>query len=158
MNHRSCARIKELVAVLLILVAVLSLGCIQNLLVLQIGSPGVLVPVSKGDVFVLSYLQSMYQALVSEKFRIEDRCFRLVHVMTQSDAALEYLGLESKNEPNVDREFKEFTIPAASIGNHALRVHDRDISLGTHEDREGKIHVKLLSVSVLAYIGSLFWR
>ena len=68
----------------------------EDLLVVKIGSPEVMVPVSEGDVFFRTYMHSMYEVPVSEKFRIEDGHFRLVHVQTQSDAVLAYLGLGRK--------------------------------------------------------------
>jgi len=79
-------------------------------------------------------------------------------VQTQSDAVLAYLGIERKNEPNVDGKFKEFCIPAASIGNHVLRFHDRDIVLGTQEGRDGSIRVKLARVPLLTHFARLVWR
>lgn len=152
-------RTKYLVLLPLFFVAALAaLGLSKDHLVVKIGSPEVMVPVSEGDVFFRTYIHSMYQVPVSEKFRIEDGHLRLVHVQTQSDAVLAYLGIERKNEPNVDGKFREFSIPAASIGNHVLRFHDRDIPLGTHEGRNGSIHVKLARVPVLTYFARLVWR
>ena len=46
--------------------------------------------------------------------------------------------------------------PAASMGHHVLRFHDRDIPLGTREGRDGRIHVKLARIPVLAYLPVLF--
>ncbi len=159
MKGRPYLGAKALVLTLLILAAALLIaGLWKDLLVLQIGSPKILFPVSEGDVFVRIYTHSMYQTPVSEKFRVEDAQFRLFHVMTQSDAVLAYLGVEGKNEPNVDGTFREFTIPAASIGNHCLRVHDQDIPLVTCADPEGKISVKLLRVPLLVYFTRLIWR
>ncbi len=159
MKRRSARGTRALVLCPLILAAaLLTVGLCKTLLVLEIGRPGFLVPVSEGDVFFRTYVHSMYRAPVTEKFRVEGGHFRLVHVMSQSDAVLEYLGLERKDEPNVDRQFTQFTIPAASIGNHMIRLHDRDIPLGTHEDTDGKIRVKLMRVSLLEYVARLVWR
>ena len=72
------------------------MGLWKDLLVVKIGSPEVMVPVSEGDVFFHTYVHSMYQVPVSEKFRIEDGHFRLVHVQTQSDAVLALLGSRRK--------------------------------------------------------------
>ena len=136
----------------------LAVGLGTDVLVVQIDSPEIMVPVSEGEEFCRTYINSMYQASVSEKFRIEDGHLRLVHVRTQSDAALAYLGIERKNEPNVDRKLREFSIPAASIGNHMLRFHDRDIPLGTREGRDGTIRVKLARIPLLTHFARLVWR
>jgi len=135
-----------------LLAALVVAGIGKKVLVLEIGDLGVLVPVRVGEVFFHSYTQSMYGVSVQEKFRIEDGCFRLVHVSTPSGAALAYLGIEKKDEPNVDETFREFTIPAASIGNHALRVHDKEFPLGTAAERDGRIRVRLVKMSLLAYV------
>lgn len=97
----------------------------------------------------------MYDAAVSEKFTIEQRRFRMFHLMTDCEACLAYLGLEKKDEPNVDLTFQEFGIPAASIGNHVIQAHGREIQLDTHEDRTGTIVVKLTQMSVLSYFARL---
>lgn len=152
-------RTRTLVLLLLSFAAALSaVGLWKDLLVVTIDSPNVMVPVSEGDVVFRTYMHSMYQVPVSEKFRIEYGHFKLVHVETQSDAVLAYLGLEGKNEPNAHGNFREFSVPAASIGDHVLRFHDRDIPLGTHEGPDGSIHVKLARVPLLAYFARLVWR
>jgi len=130
----------------------------KSLLVLEIGGPEVRVPVSEGDEFFHTYRQSMYDVLVSEKFRIEDGYFRLVHVATQSDAVLWYLGIERKDEPNVDGIFTEFTVPAASIGNHMIRVHDREIRLDAVQNRDGKISVRLRRAPAFLSLANLIGR
>lgn len=151
-------RTRFLVPVTLSFLAALSIaGLWMDLLVVRIDSPEVVVAVSEGDIFYRTYVHSMYQVPVSEKFRIEGGYFRLVHVRTQSDAVLAYLGIEGKNELNADGKFREFSIPAASIGDHKLRLHDRDIPLGTHEGRDGNIHVQLTRVSLLDF-AILSWR
>jgi hypothetical protein len=143
---------------LLLGAALLLVGICKSVLVVQISNPDVLLPVAEGDVFVRTYVDSMYQAPVSEKFRIEDGHFRLFHVKTESDAVLAYLGLERKGEFNVDRKFGEFSVPAASIGNHVAWVNDRAIPLGTHEDREGSVQVKLLKFPFLVHVAHCIWR
>jgi hypothetical protein len=157
-GHSGSGTRATLLLFLIVAAALLVVGISKTMLVLEVGSPSVIVPVSKGDVFVRTYMHSMYHVPVSEKFRIEDKYFRLVHVMTQSDAVLAYLGVEGKDEPNVDRQLREFTIPAASMGNHVIQVHDRNIPLGTHEDRGGKIHVKLIRMPLLVHFARLVWR
>jgi hypothetical protein len=152
-------RTRTLVLPAFIFVVLISaVGLWMDLLVLEIGSPELVVPVSEGDVFFRTYINSMYEAPVSEKFKIEDGHLRLVHVQTQSDAALAYLGIERKNEPNADEKLTEFSIPAASIGNHVLRFRDCDIPLGTGEGRDGSVRVRLARVSLLAHFVRPFWR
>ncbi len=137
--------------------ALLTVGFWKTILVIEISSPDVLAPVREGDLFMRTYTHSMYQVPVTEKFRIEGDQFRLVHVMTQSEAVLAYLGLESKTEPNVDRKFTEFTIRAASMGNHALSVHNRTILLTTGQGRDGGIRVRLIRIPLLVYLARVVW-
>jgi hypothetical protein len=159
MKRRSRLETRALILLPVILILALSGAAFRNdLVVLEIGTPEVVLPVSEGDVFVHTYVHSMYQVPVSEKFRIEDGNFRLVHVMTESEAALEYLGLESKEEPNVNRTCNEFTILAASIGSHSLRVKDRYVPLATIADSDGRIKVKLRRVALLGYCARTIWR
>jgi hypothetical protein len=143
---------------LLFVIAFFAVGLRKQVLVVQVDGPDVLIPVSEGEVFFRSYTHSMYQVPVSEKFLIENEHFRLVHVQTQSEAVLAYLGLEGKNEPNADAKVKEFSIPAASIGKHMLRFPHRDLYLGTQEGRNGSIRVKLTKVPLFMYLARLFWR
>jgi hypothetical protein len=151
-------RTRFLVPVTLTFFAALSIaGLWMDLLVVRIDSPEVAVAVSEGDILYRTYMHSMYEVPVSEKFRIEGGHFRLVHVHTQSEAVLAYLGIEGKDEPNAHGEFREFSIPAASIGDHRLRLHDCDIPLGTHECRDGNIHVQLARVSLIDF-ALLVWR
>jgi len=150
---------KALLLLLVILAAaLLTVGLCKNLLFVQIDNPKALARVSEGDELVHTYTHSMYHALVSERFRIERGHFRLLHVKTDSYAALEYLGLERKEEPNAHGAFTEFSIPAASMGSHMLRLNDRDISLGTDQDRDGRIRVKLVEAPLLVCLASFFWR
>ncbi len=142
----------------LIVACLLVLGFWKTLLILEIGTPGLRLSVHQDDVIVCTYINSIYDVPVSEKLRIEDGHFRLFHVMTESDAVLAFLGLERKDEPNTDLEFKEFTVNAASLGHHVLRVHDRDIPLRSHSDQEGRIHVKLLKAPLLTHLTRSIWR
>jgi len=158
-THGSGRSFKALLLFLVILAAALfTVGLCKNLLLVQINCPEVVARVSEGEVLVHTYIHSMYQVPVSEKFRIERGHFRLFHVKTDSYAALEYLGLETKDEPNVDGKFTEFAIPPASIGNHVLRLHDRDILLGTDQNRDASIRVKLVEEPLLVYVARLLWR
>ncbi|MBI4962855.1 MAG: hypothetical protein HY913_06225 [Desulfomonile tiedjei] len=130
----------------------------QSLLIVDIGGRELALPVSEGDVFVHTYTHSMYDVPVSEKFRIEGDYLRLVQVTSLSEAALEYLGIERRDEFNVDLRCRGFTIPAGSIGNHVFQVRDREIDLGNPENREEAIQVKLVRVRALVYFVSALWR
>jgi hypothetical protein len=159
MRSRSWRRAKALVPVLLLLVTVMAMvGFWKSVLVLEIGGLGFEERVSPGDVFVHTYTHSMYDVPVLEKYRIEDGHFRLVHVTAQSDAALDYLGIDRKDEPNVNLKLREFNIPAASTGHHVIRLHDSDVPLGTGEGRDGTIRVELLKVPLVVYFSRLMWR
>ena len=158
MTRGSGCRTTALILVpLVFFAALLVAGIGKKVLVLEIEGPNVVLPVSEGDVFLHTYTHSMYGVPVQEKFRIQDGHFRLVHIMTQSDAVLAYLGIEGKDEPNVDETFREFTIPAASVGNHAIRVRGTNVPLGTHEGRGGRVRVSIVSIPVLVYLAHLVW-
>lgn len=159
MKNRSWRGTTVLASVLLLLAtALVMIGFWRSVLVLEIGGLGVAEPVSPGEVFVRTYTNSMYEVPVHEKFRIEDDHFRLVHVKTPSDAVLAYLSIEGKDEPNVNLRLTEFTIPAASTGRHIIRLHNRDVQLGTGEGRDGSIRVRLLRVPLIVYSVRFIWR
>lgn len=145
-------RIAPVLFPLIIFGALVLAGIVKTVLVVEIGSADVVLPVSDGDTVVHSYTNSMYEAAVREKFRIEDGRLKLVHVTTESDAVLSYLGIEGKAEPNVEGTFNEFTIPAASVGNHSIEVRAVNVPLGTHEGRDGRVRVRVLRVPLLEYV------
>jgi hypothetical protein len=142
----------------LIFALTVALGFLVKVQVLEIGSSSLRMPVSKGDVFSHKFTHSMYGATVCEKFRVEDGYFTLFHVMTQSDAALEYYAIESRDVGNVNRQYREFTIPAASVGNHVLKLDNREMALATHPGRDGSIRVQLIRVPVAVYFVDHLWR
>ena len=123
--------------------------------VLEIGNGDakMLLCVSKGDVFAHGYTHSMYGAPVFEKFKIENGCLRLFHVMTESDAVLEYFAIEKKDEPNAHGTFKSFSIPSASIGQHRFTLNGREIPPIT-PNTGSAIPVTLTKVSLMTH----FWR
>jgi hypothetical protein len=134
-----------------LLVAVIaSIGMFRDIPVLEIAPPGLFVPVTQGDRLVHQYVHSMYRASVREIFTIENDCIELIHVMTPSDAVLEYFGIEKRGQHNAQGTFTGFTIPAASVGNHVIIVHDREIPLGTHPENLGSIRVRVVKL--------LYWR
>jgi hypothetical protein len=131
-------------------------GICRDRPVLEIGNGRHSIPVSKGEVFRHSYVQSMYDVPVTEKFQIEDGYFRLIQVVTDSDAVLAYLGLERGKEPNAAGRFVEFTVPLGSIGNHVISVSGRDIPLGTGENQTGSTTVKLRMMTWAEYLLTFF--
>lgn len=136
----------------------LALGLQTNLQVVEIGDSGPSLLARNGDLFCHEYTHSMYGVQVVEKFRIEDGHFRIFHVMTQSDAVLEYFGIEKRDKHNVDGTFQQFSIPAASIGKHILKLDSYELSLDKPEHKDGSIHVKLLQVPFWAYAARLIRR
>ena len=145
------------VLILLILACLLALGFWKTVLLLEIGTSEFRLCVHPGDVVVCTYINSIYDVPVSEKLRVEDGHFKLFHVTTESDAVLAFLGLDRKDGSNVDLEFKEFTVNAASQGRHVLSVHGRDIPLKTHND-QASIHVKLIKAPLVVHLTHLIWR
>ena len=125
---------------------------------LEIGSGDgrVLLSVSEGDVFTHGYTHSMYGAPVSEKFRIEDGSLRLFHVMTESEAVLEYFAIEKKGAPNTAGKFKSFSIPGASIGRHVLDLNGREIAIERRD--AGTILVTVKKISFMTYLKTHLWR
>lgn len=122
------------------------------------GKAKVSLSVSKGDVFAHGYTHSMYGVPVVEKFRIERGGLRLFHVMTESDGAREYFGIEKKGENNADAKFTSFSIPVASVGGHVLSLDGRRISLETLHAGTGAITVTLGKRSLAAYLMTHLWR
>ncbi|AFM23547.1 hypothetical protein [Desulfomonile tiedjei] len=147
-----------LLCICLSAVLLLAWGLQTNLQVVEIGDSGPSLLVRNGNLFCHEYTHSMYGAQVVEKFRIEDGHFRIFHVMTQSDAVLEYFAIEKRGEHNVDGTFQKFSIPAASIGKHILKLEDYELSLDKPEQKGGSIHVKLLQVPFWAYAARLIRR
>ena len=143
--------------VILLALVLLALGFWKTVLVLEIGAPGLRLSVHQGDVVICTYIHSIYDVPVSEKLRVEDGYFKLFHVTTESDAVLAFLGLDRKDGSNVDREFKEFTVNAASQGGHVLTVHGRDIPLKARND-QASIHVRLIKAPLVARLTHLIWR
>jgi hypothetical protein len=125
--------------------AVLALACLSagiRPLVLEIGGAGPRLWVHEGDLISLHYTQSMYGVPVAEHLRVEGSRLVLFEVVS-SDAALEYLGIETKGPDNVRRTLREFYIPKDSVGNHILDVGGRCIPIATVPSDDGRILVRL---------------
>jgi hypothetical protein len=141
---------------LLCVPALLLTGLLVRIQVLSIGAQGPTCRVSQGEVFSLEYVHSMYGVPVQERFRVEEESFTLFHVVS-SQAALEYLGIESGAEPNVRRTLRSFSVPTGSVGNHRLRIGDREIGLGTLKG-EGSVVIRLTRMSLFRYLAHRIGR
>lgn len=143
--------------------AVLALACLAAGIrppVLEIGRQGPRRWIRDGDLISLHYTQSMYGVPVVEHLRVEDGRLVLFEV-DSTDAALEYLGIETRGPHNVKRVLQEFSIPADSIGNHELFVGGDRIPLASVPADDGRIRVRLARPPLFIYlIHSLgeYWR
>jgi hypothetical protein len=134
--------------------AVLALACLAagiRPLVLEIGQAGPQLWVREGDLVTLRYTQSMYGVPVAERLRVEAGRLVLFEV-SSSDAALEYLGIETKGPNNVRRVLQEFSIPADSVGNHVLYAGDCRIALASVPANEGRILIRLARPPLFIYL------
>ena len=87
--------------------------------VLEVGRSGANIWVRDGELVRLQYTQSMYAVPVEERFRVEGGRLVLFEVVS-SDAALEYLGIETKGAGNAKNIVQEFFVPAHSVGGYRL--------------------------------------
>jgi hypothetical protein len=110
--------------------------------VLEIGRTGPRIPVRTGEVVTLRYTQSMYGTPVEERLRVEEGRLVLFEVVA-SDAALEYLRIESRGPGNAALALDGFTVPADSVGGHVLAAGGREIALATVSAEDGRIPVRL---------------
>lgn len=124
---------------------------------LKIGDNGPSYRVSRGEVIALRYTHSMYGVPVIERLRVEDGYLELFSVAT-SDAALEYYGIDSKEEQNVKRTVKEFSIPKGSVGGHTLSVRGDIIPFTTLHDEHTNIRIRLVQQPLLLYFINSLWR
>lgn len=110
--------------------------------VLEVGRAGPRIPVRTGEVVALRYTQSMYGTPVEERLRVEEGRLVLFEVVA-SDAALEYLRIESRGPGNAALALDGFTVPADSVGGHVLAAAGREIALATVSAEDGRIAVRL---------------
>jgi len=99
----------------------------------------------------------MYGVPVTERLRVESGSLELFHVIT-SDAALEYFGIEGKDENNVKNSLKEFTIPTGSVGQHTLSVQGHEILLSNIRTKGQKIHINIIKQPLASYYIDSIWR
>jgi len=146
---RQSARVQRIAVFAVLAVACLVAGIRPQ--VLEVGRSGPHVWVREGDLVSLHYTQSMYGVPVEERLRVEAGDLVLFEVVS-SDAALEYLGIETKGPNNVKRILQDFSIPADSVGNHVLRVGDRRIPLASIPADDGRILIRLTRPPLLIYL------
>jgi len=149
------------VIVLLCLLLCISVAIIAVLLiqvqVLKIGDSGLFFRVINGNIITLRYTHSMYGVPVTERLRVENGRLELFHVIT-SDAALEYFGIEGKDENNVKNSLKEFTIPTGSVGQHTLSVQGHEILLSNIRTKGQNIHINIIKQPLASYYIDSIWR
>jgi hypothetical protein len=118
--------------------------------ILEVGKSGLFFWVREGDLVCLHYTQSMYGVPVEERFRVEGGRLVLLEVLS-TDAALEYLGIETRGAGNANRALREFSIPADSVGDHVLTVGDHRIPLKSALADQHRILVRLVRQPLLIY-------
>lgn len=119
--------------------------------ILEVGRSGPRIWVRDGEIACLHYTQSMYGVPVEERFRVEGGRLVLFEVLS-TDAALEYLGIETRGPGNTGRVLQEFSVPADSVGDPMLTVGDRRISLKSVPPDRGSILIRLVRQPLLAYL------
>jgi len=146
---RQSARVRRIAAFAVLAVVCLLAGIRPQ--VLEIGRTGPHVWVREGDLVSLHYTQSMYGVPVEERLRVAAGRLALFEVVS-SDAALEYLGIETRGPQNATRILQEFSIPADSVGNHVLCVGDHRILLAAVPADEGRILIRLARSPLFTYL------
>lgn len=126
--------------------------------VLEIGDGGLSFSVKPGEIFAHCFIHSMYDVPVCEKFRVEKGTFTLFYIETQSDAALEYYGIEKRQENNVNRRFTEMIIPAESSGRHRIQIGNREIHPDKSYTKDRHIRIRIIEIPVAAHIFHELWR
>jgi len=147
--NRPTARARRLLAFGVLAVACLAAGIRPQ--VLEVGRAGPRIRVGEGDRVCLHYTQSMYGVPVEERLRVEDGRLILFEVVS-SDAALEYLGIETRGPNNAMRILQEFSIAADSMGSHVLDVGERRIPLSSVPSDEGRVLVRLVRQPLFIYL------
>lgn len=97
------------------------------------------VPIDEGEVFSVTSQHSMYDAPVTEEFRVEDGGIALVAVSSPSAAVREYFGLTGAGERHlVHRVMGEIVFRVAAGAPQRLRLGGTErsfLELGAHGDR-----------------------
>lgn len=143
------ARRRRILAFAVLGAACLGLGIRPQ--ILEVGRSGPFFWVREGDLVCLHYTQSMYAVPVEERFRVEGGRLVLFEILS-TDAALEYLGVESRGAGNANSVLREFSVPADSVGDHMLTVGDRRISLKSVPTDQDRIYIRLVRQPLLIYL------
>ena len=146
---RATARPRRILAFAVLSAACLALGVRPQ--GVEVGRAGPHIWVSDGDLLSLHYTQSMYGVPVEERLRVERGRLMLFEVVS-TDAALEYLGIETRGANNARRVLQEFSIPADSVGNHVLFVDGRRIPLSSVPSEAGSIRIRLVRQPFFIYL------
>jgi hypothetical protein len=100
----------------------------------------------------------MYGVPVEERFRVQGNRLVLFEVVS-TDAALEYLGIETKGAGNARKAMQEFIIPANSLGGYRLSASGRHIDLaGVPVENDARIHVRLTRQPLVVYLIHYWWK
>lgn len=100
----------------------------------------------------------MYGVLVEERFRVQGTRLVLFEVAS-TDAALEYLGIETKGAGNARIVMQGFIIPANSLGGYRLSASDRHVDLAdVPVENDAKIHVRLTRWPLVVYLIHCWWK
>ncbi len=140
-----------LLTVIVILICGASYVTPVTLIVLDIRGEKKLIPINEGDELTHSYVHSMYQVPVSEKFILRDGRLKLTRVDTPNVSVLEYFGLTDPDVEHLGLYFDSFTTPAASVGSHTVQIRNSEVDVGTAEGIEGKISLSVWKTNNLFY-------
>lgn len=147
---------RRILAFVVLSAACLALGIRPQ--VLEIGRSGPNIWVRDGELVRLQYTQSMYGVPVEERFRVQGNRLVLFEVVS-TDAALEYLGIETKGAGNARKAMQEFIIPANSLGGYRLSASGRHIDLaGVPVENDARIHVRLTRQPLVVYLIHYWWK
>jgi hypothetical protein len=112
------------------------------------------VPLAEGEVFSVTSQHSMYDAPVTEEFRVEDGRIALVAVTSPSAAVREYFGFTTAGERHaIHRVMREVVFRIAAGAPQRLRAGGAErsfLDLGAHGDR-----LVLRAVHVPSLLGAL---
>jgi hypothetical protein len=147
--NRPRARARRVLAFAVLAVACLAAGVRPQ--ILEVGRGGPRIWVGEGEVVSLHYTQSMYGVPVEERLRVEAGRLVLFEVVS-SDAALEYLGIETRGPNNASRILQEFFLAADSVGGQVLEVGRRRIPLSSVPSDDGRIRVRLARPPLFTYL------
>jgi hypothetical protein len=142
----------------ILVLGVATAALMLNSQMIEVGDRGMFILVADGEIISHEFIHSMFDVRVIERFRIENGWLHLFHVDSESDAALEYYGIENRHENNVNQRIREFRIPIESIGSHKLHVRNQTVSLGVLQSSERCILIRLSSRPAVVNLAYSLWR